>query len=135
MTRRPTITTLYIRTVLFDVVKIYRGGRRRLRAEVLAEMPLRGDVRIDDGGIHGLTATLVRADMPDSRPAWVLHSVRTGRMRGNHWLLTGIEEAPDPTGYLMRERQTWWCRRPGSGGPMPFDPEPPSAVPRDPTYA
>lgn len=90
------------------------------RREVLAEMPLRGDASVDGGGIHGFTATLVRTDMPGRRPAWVLHSVSTGTMRGNQWLLSGIEEMPDPTGYVMRERQTWWCRRPGSSGPMPF---------------
>lgn len=123
---------LYAYPVLLDVVMLRREGRRRLKNELLAEMPIRGEVTIGGRGIDGLTATLERADMPGS-PCRKLLTVRLVRMHESHLVISGIEELPDARGGL-RHQQAWWCRLPAGAQPRPFDPNPPSAVRRDPSY-
>lgn len=110
-----------------------REGRRRLRNEVLADMPVRGEVTIDGKGIEGLTATLERPDMRGS-PSRRLLTVRLVKMRAGSIVISGIEEFPDALGG-MRHRQAWWCRLPSGPLPRPYDPNPPSPVQRDPSYA
>lgn len=118
--------------MLFDVVFLRRGGRRRLRAEVVSDLPLRGDVAIAGGGIHGLTATLTCAGAAE--PMRNLANCRLTHLRGEHLVISGIEEIRDGESSL-REVQSWWCRLPTGGTPGPFDPHPPSVVKRDKSYA
>lgn len=110
-----------------------KEGRRRLRAEVLADLPLRGEVTIEGKGIEGLTATLERPDMPGS-PCRTLLNVRLVKLREAHLLISGVEELPAALGGI-RHRQAWWCRVPSGPHPQPIDPNPPSQVRRDPSYA
>lgn len=110
-----------------------RDGRRRLKTEVLADMPLRGEVSVRGGGIHGLIATLERLDVPGS-PARTLYTCRITVLRGPHLVLSGVEEMADHLGGI-RQRQAWWCRTPSGPRPRPYDPNPPSPVRRDPSYS
>lgn len=110
-----------------------REGRRRLRTDVLADMPLRGEVTVSGVGIHGMTATLERPDMP-GKAARTLLNCRMTALRGQSLVLGGVEELPDALGG-MRHRQAWWCRLPAGTVPRPADPDPPSHVHRRPSYS
>ena len=114
--------------MIFDVVLLRREGRRRLRSELQQQMPVRGNVTTDNGGARdGLTATLTC----DGTAVWRLAQCRITRMAADSLVLAGVESTPDG----MLQRQAWWCRAPGPGGPRPFDPDPPSAVTRDASYS
>jgi hypothetical protein len=114
--------------MLFDVVLLRCAGRRRLRADVLRDMPVRGDVATADTGARaGLVATLkVAGELVMS-----LRQCRVTRVTTESLVLAGVESLPD--GSL--QQQEWWCRTPGGGPPRPYDPEPPSVVVRDLSYA
>lgn len=96
-------------------------------------MPIRGDVLVEGGGLHGLTAQLFRLDVPD-RACRKLHNCRLSKLRGRHLLIEGVEDVTNDQG-AMRHQQIWWCRQPRDGSTAaPFDPHPPSAVRHDPSY-
>lgn len=121
--------------MVFDVVFLCRDGRDRLRSDVLSDMPIRGDVSILRGGIAGDMATLVRLIDAPGKPCRTLRSARAVPMRGRHLMIEGIEQVRDDRGGTMNHRQVWWCRLPRDGESAgPFDPDPPSAVQRDPSY-
>jgi len=114
--------------MIFDVVLMRRDGRKRLRSDLLQQLPVRGDVSTTDTGARsGLIATL----MTDGSPLWRLAQCRVTRVAADSLVLSGVEETCD--GLL--QRQAWWCRLAGPGGPRPYDPHPPSAVARDLSYA
>lgn len=122
--------------MVFDVVFLCRNGRDRLRADVLSDMPIRGDVSIVRGGIDGDTATLVRLSDGPGKPCRTLRRVTAAPMRGRHLMIEGIEQVSDANGSTMNNRQVWWCRLPKGGeDAAPLDPDPPTAVRRDPSYA
>lgn len=113
--------------MLFDVVKLRHEGRRRLRADVLREVPMRGDVATDDTGARfGLIATLSAAGAELAR----MERVTVSRIASGSLVLAGVELVDD-----LRYAQEWWCRPVSGGPPRPYDPDPPSAVSRDPSYA
>lgn len=113
--------------MLFDVVPLRSAGRRRLRADVLRDMPMRGDVATEDTGArYGLIATLNAAGAELAR----MERVTVARIASGSMVLAGVEVAGDE-----RHVQEWWCRLPAGGPPRPYDLDPPSAVARDPSYA
>lgn len=113
--------------MLFDVVLLRQAGRRRLRADVLRDLPVRGDVATEDTGArYGLIATLTLA----GAVRWRMERVSITRIASGSIVLAGIEVADD-----MRQAQEWWCRLPAGGPPRTYDPEPPSAVTQDPSYS
>jgi len=113
--------------MLFDVVPLRRDGRRRLRADVLRAGPVRGDVVTEDTGArYGLIATLSAAGAELAR----IERATIKRVAGSSLVLEGVEVIDSE-----RHVQEWWCRLPTGGPPRPYDPEPPSAVMRDPSYA
>ena len=113
--------------MLFDVVLLRHEGRRRLRDDVLREVPVRGDVATTDTGArYGLIATLAAAGAELAR----MERVTVGRIAGSSLVLAGVEVADGE-----RHVQEWWCRMVTGGPPQPYDPDPPSAVVRDPSYA
>jgi hypothetical protein len=114
--------------MLFDTVPLRQGGRRRLRADVLREVPVRGDVATEDTGARaGLIAKLTVA----GELVMSLRQCRVTRVTTESLVLAGVESLPD--GSL--QQQEWWCRLPGGGPPQPYDPDPPSAVRRDLSYS
>jgi hypothetical protein len=114
--------------VYLDVVLLRHAGRPRLRADVLRQLPMRGEVVTTDTGARcGLIATLTVA----GSEVWRLSQCRVSGITGGSLVLAGVESTTD--GLL--QRQAWWCRLPGIGEPRPFDPSPPSAVARDLSYA
>lgn len=113
--------------MLFDVVLLRKEGRCRLRADVLRDVPMRGDVVTEDTGArYGLIAKLTTAGAELAR----MERVTVGRIASGSLVLAGVDVAGDE-----RHVQEWWCRLPTGGPPRPYDPEPPSAVARDPSYA
>lgn len=113
--------------MLFDVVPLRSAGRRRLRADVLRDLPMRGDVATDDTGArYGLIATLTLAGVVRGR----MERVTVARIASSSMVLAGVEVAGDE-----RHVQEWWCRLPAGGPPRAYDPEPPAVVVRDPSYA
>lgn len=113
--------------MLFDVVLLRREGRRRLRADVLRDVPMRGDVATEDTGARlGLIATLTAAGAELAR----MERVTVTRIASGSLVLAGVELGDD-----MRHAQEWWCRLPAGGPPRPYDADPPSEVARDPSYA
>jgi len=114
--------------MIFDVVLMRRDGRKRLRSDLLQQVPVRGDVSTTDTGARsGLIATLTT----DGSTLLRLTQCRVTRVAGDSLVLSGVEETSD--GLL--QRQAWWCRLPGPGKPRPYDPDPPSVVARDLSYA
>lgn len=116
--------------MIFDVVPLRRDGRKHLQVDVLRQMPIRGDVSTEDTGARmGLIATLTIAGAAH----WQLEHCRITRVAADSLVLAGVETGASG----LRHRQAWWCRLPppGSAGPRPFDPDPPSAVKRDPSYS
>ena len=116
--------------MIFDVVLLRRDGRKRLQVDVLRQMPIRGDVSTEDTGARmGLIALLT----VDGAARWRLEHCRITRIAADSLVLSGVETVDGD----LRHRQAWWCRLPppGSDGPHPFDPDPPSAVRRDRSYA
>lgn len=112
--------------MLFDVVLLRKEGRRRLRADVLRDMPIRGDVTTEDTGArYGLIATLTLAGTLHRR----MERVTITRVATGSLVLAGVEVVDG-----MRHQQDWWCRLPPGGPPRPYDREPPSVVVRDPSY-
>ena len=113
--------------MLFDVVLMRRDGRRRLRADVLRQVPMRGDVATEDTGArYGLIATLSAAGAELAR----IERVTIKRVASSSLVLDGVEVVDGE-----RHVQEWWCRLPAGGPPAPYDPDPPSTVARDPSYA
>lgn len=113
--------------MLFDVVLLRHVGRRRLRADVLRDVPMRGDVATTDTGArYGLVATLTAAGTELAR----IERVTITRVASSSMVLAGVELIDD-----MRQAQEWWCRQVDGGPPRPYDPAPPSAVARDLSYA
>ncbi|HQC95194.1 MAG TPA: hypothetical protein PK306_05760 [Aquabacterium sp.] len=113
--------------MIFDVVQLRIAGRRRLRADVLREMPVRGDLATDDTGArHGLVATLTLAGAEHAR----MERVTVARIARGSLVLAGVEQVGDE-----RHVQEWWCLLPTVGPTRPYDAVPPSVVARDPSYA
>ena len=114
--------------MLYDVILMRQAGRRRLRADLLREVPMRGDVAVAEGRpMEGLVATLTAAGAVLAR----MDHARITRMAGSSLVLAGTQTLPDG----LTERQEWWCREVRGGPPQPYDPDPPSAVARDLSYA
>ncbi len=114
--------------MIFDDVIMRCDGRKRLRSDLLQQLPVRGDVSTADTGARsGLIATLTT----EGSPHWRLAQCRVTRVARDGLVLSGVEETCD--GLL--QRQAWWCRLPGPGKPRPYDPDPPSVVARDLSYA
>lgn len=113
--------------MLFDVVLLRAAGRRRLRADVLRDVPMRGDISTEDTGArYGLIATLSAAGAELAR----MERVTVTRVATSSMVLAGVEAIDGD-----RHVQEWWCRLPAAGPPQPYDADPPSAVARDPSYA
>lgn len=114
--------------MLYDVVLLCRDGHRRLRADILRETPMRGDVVMAEGRpMQGMVATLSAAGAVLAE----LHHSRITRMAASSLVLAGVETMPDG----LTHEQEWWCRQVSGGPPRPYDPDPPSAVARDLSYA
>lgn len=114
--------------MLYDVVLLRLDGRRRLRADVLRQVPMRGDVTAAEGRpMEGLVATLTAAGAVLAR----MNHTRITRMAGSSLVLAGSATRADG----ISEQQEWWCRQVDGGPPRPYDPDPPSAVARDLSYA
>jgi len=114
--------------MLYDVVLLCRDGHRRLRADILREVPMRGDVIMAEGKpMEGMVATLSAAGTVLAR----LEHCRITRMASSSLVLAGTETTVDD----LTHRQEWWCRQVSGGPPRPYDPDPPSAVERDLSYA
>lgn len=114
--------------MIFDIVQMRREGRKRLRADLLQQLPVRGEVTTQDTGAKsGLIASLT----VDGNLLWRLSQCRVTRITAGGLVLAGIEETPDG----LSQRQAWWCRLPGPGAPRPYDPNPSSVVARDLSYA
>ena len=117
----------YPAAMLFDVVPLRQAGRRRLRADVLRHVPMRGDVATEDTGArYGVIATLSAAGAELAR----MERVTVGRIASSSLVLEGVEVIDGD-----RHVQEWWCRLVTGGPPQPYDPDPPSSVARDPSYA
>lgn len=113
--------------MLHDVVLLRRDGRRRLRADVLREVPMRGDVAVDEGlSWVGKLATLTAAGAVLAS----MDHVSLTRIASSSMIILGSEEIDG-----LRQQQEWWCRPVSGGPPRPYDPDPPSAVTRDLSYA
>lgn len=113
--------------MLFDVVLLRKEGRRRLRADVLRDVPMRGDVATKDTGARlGLIATLTAAGAELAR----MERVSVTRIASGSLVLAGVEVVGE-----FKHGQEWWCRLPSGGPPRPYDLEPPSVVARDLSYA
>ena len=117
----------YPGAMLFDVVPLRTEGRRRLRADVLRDLPVRGEVSTEDTGArYGLIATLTAAGAELAR----MERVTVGKIASSSMVLAGVEVAGDE-----RHVQEWWCQLPTGGPPRPYDADPPSVVAKDPSYA
>jgi len=114
--------------MLMDVVLLRKDGRRRLRADILREVPMRGDVVMAEGRpMQGMVATLKAAGAVLAE----LHHSRIARMATSSLVLAGVETMADG----LTHKQEWWCRQVSGGPPQAYDPDPPSAVARDLSYA
>lgn len=112
----------------FDVVLLRHAGRPRLRADVLRQLPMRGEVVTTDTGARcGLIATLTVA----GSEVWRLSQCRVSGITGGSLVLAGVESTTD--GLL--QRQAWWCRLPTSAAPQSFDSDPLSAAATDQSQA
>lgn len=113
--------------MLYDVVRLRTAGRRRLRVDVLTDVPVRGDVITHDtGSRYGLVAEPRLAGAVH----WRLERCQLERIASSSLVLSGVDVNDD-----RRHTQEWWCRQPIGGPPQAYDPDPPSAVTRDPSYA
>jgi len=113
--------------MLFDIVLLRSEGRRRLRVDVLRDVPIREDISTEDTGArYGVVATLKVAGAVMAR----MERVTIGRVVTSSLVLAGVE-------VLNEERhvQEWWCRQGEGGPPRPYDADTPSVVERDPSYA
>jgi hypothetical protein len=86
-------------------------GRKRLRTDVLADTPMRVDLSIERGGIHGTTAYLAKpgGDELLCRP---LLNCRVVPLRGDSMIVSGVHETQGPGEPRLLPQHAWWCRLP-----------------------
>lgn len=104
--------TVCLSSMLVDLVMLRRSGRKRPREDVLADIPLRGDLSICTR--HGVLQAALLPDkrLPDDMP--VLEECRVTRLCGQSFVLVGFEQVDLRRAGHARYCQAWWCRLAGT---------------------
>ena len=107
--------------MLVDVVRLRCEGVRLVRARVLAERPVRGELELSGPRYRrrdGNRAWLTVPGRPDAEMLPALDEARVTRLRGDAFLVVGIERI-EKYGRMWEDfPQIWWCRLAG-GRPAP----------------
>lgn len=103
--------------MLVDVIKLRFHGEKRPRADIRADVPVRGELQLDVGrpGWHAgqkrppqLAGLVVPGGvewaLPPLDEAWVR------KIRGNSMLIIGTEEIRRDRRTVDLYPQSWWCR-------------------------
>lgn len=77
--------------------------------------PLRGDLSIEKRGVDGCSARLIGMFGLDLLSP--LLSCRVVPVRGQYFIVSGVQEVDDSTGLQRFERQAWLCQLPSAPAP------------------
>jgi hypothetical protein len=112
--------------VLVEVVRLRAKGDRLDKGALSEVAPVRGHLNVHQRFDHWArrdvyVATMTRGDFASTEqllPA--LDQVRIGRLKGNHFVLIGLEDLSYRKVSAVYA-QSWWCRVIADRSPPPFD--------------
>jgi len=101
--------------MLVDVVCLRCRGARLLRAIVVAERPVRGELQVSGPRLgrreNGHAHLLVPGSPEFAQVLPALYDARVTRVKGNALLVAGIERIDRAGGRSWDDYpQVWWCR-------------------------
>ncbi|NRF68669.1 hypothetical protein HLB44_16880 [Aquincola sp. S2] len=88
-----------------------RDGRKLPELELRLQPVLRGDLGVEHEGQSGPVARL-RSSTARHELFRPLLNVRIVPMRGDSFVVAGVQETQPPGASRLLQRQAWWCRLP-----------------------